>query len=198
MARAGARRHRALVAAGILVGVGGLATAGALAAWRASPPAAVAVSPAASATLRLGARAPLDFVLPRLGGGRPLRVRSLLAGHPAVVNVFASWCPACAAELGAFARAFRAADGRVRFLGVDTNDSTPGRALSLLRAAGARYPVVRDSASLAFARAYGVADLPVTFFLDARGRVVDEVLGREGTAGLERQVAALEHGRPTR
>ncbi len=165
------------------------------AATRASQPGGVAVTPPASTRLARGDSAPLGFRLARLGGGTPISLAALARDHVVVLNLFASWCPACAAELHAFATVARARAREVVFVGVDTNDTKPASALALLRHAGARYLVGVDTSSLAVAAAYGVENLPVTFFINARGRIVDEVLGAQTTASLSRRVAALVAGR---
>jgi len=130
------------------------------------------------------------WVLPRLGASGKVSLASL-HGRPVVVNFFASWCAACAAELDAFATVAKQHASKVVFLGVDTNDADHHAAISLLAHAGARYPVVVDTSSLTMTTAYGIANLPVTFFLDARHRVVREVLGAQSAAQLRANVARL-------
>ncbi|MEJ7798527.1 MAG: TlpA disulfide reductase family protein [Solirubrobacteraceae bacterium] len=46
-----------------------------------------------------------------------------LKGVPVVLNMWASWCPNCGAELGYFQSLSKAYDGKVAFLGLDSNDS---------------------------------------------------------------------------
>jgi thiol-disulfide isomerase/thioredoxin len=162
-----------------------------IAATRQSTEGGVAVVPGASATLKIGDVAPTNFELARLGGGDKLHLRAAIAGRPAVINLFASWCSACAAELGAFARVSRLFGSSVAFVGIDTNDSDPDEAQQLLRSAGARYPVGIDTSSLLVARTYGVSALPVTFFVSASGHIADEVLGRQTVASLKRRVDEL-------
>lgn len=108
-----------------------------------------------------------------------------------VLNFFASWCPNCRAELKAFATVSRAAGGRVDFIGVDTNDSSPAQAISLLRAAGATYPVgVDPNAAVANAR-YLVEALPATVFVSASGHIVGQVFGPQTTKTLTQWVDRL-------
>ncbi len=149
--------------------------------------------------LARGDRVPLDLSLASLRKGAPLELAAVLGHRPAVVNFFSSWCPDCRAELGAFAAAWREHRGSVAFLGVDTNETSAAAARSVLRKAGAGYPVgVSDTVQ---AHSMGTAwrlvnGLPVTFFLDRRGRVAFEILGIETRSVLERRVAELAAGRP--
>ena len=151
-----------------------------------------AISPPASSVLPAGATAPVSFVLARLGGGGEVHLSGVVAGKPAVVNFFASWCTACAAELDAFGAVSRSKEDGVAFVGIDTNDPNHGLAEKMLRAAGITYPVVTDTSNLAVTSAYGVSALPTTFFVNRAGRVVSEVLGAEDARTLASRVTALE------
>ena len=115
-------------------------------------------------------------------------------GTPVIVNFFASWCPDCRAELAAVASVARSAGGRVAVIGVDSNESSDAAAARLLTAVHATYPVAVD-ADAKVATRYLVNALPVTYFLDARGRVVGVAFGTQTTTSLQRWVARLErHG----
>jgi peroxiredoxin len=143
----------------------------------------VAYPSARAATLPVGSPAP-DFTLPRLGGG-PVVSLADTRGTPTVVNFFASWCPDCQAELAAFAALATRTAGRVTVIGVDSNDSTGAAAQTLLSEARASYPVGMDG-DAHVATAYLLSALPVTYFLDARGRVVHVAFGTQTEASLDR------------
>jgi len=132
-------------------------------------------------TLPVGSTAPA-FALPRLGGGAPVTLAAT-RGTPTVVNFFASWCRDCQAELGDFAALATRTQGRVAVIGVDANDANGSAAQTLLVNAHATYPVGVDSQA-ATATAYLLTALPVTFFLDAQGRVVHVSLGTQTAASL--------------
>lgn len=142
-------------------------------------------------TLPIGSVAPA-FNLPRLGGGAPVTLAST-RGTPTVVNFFASWCPDCRAELGDFAALAAHTSGRIAVIGIDANDTDGAAALALLAAARAAYPVGVDSHA-ATATSYLLTGLPVTFFLDAQGRVVHESIGTQTPASLARWTGVLEAG----
>ena len=108
-----------------------------------------------------------DVVLPCLGGGPEVALRSIT--RPAVVNLWAQWCGPCGEELPLFQRLHRRAGDRVQVLGIDWQDTQPGRALELARLSGVTYPLAADPAALV-ADAWRVNGLPITVFVDGRGR----------------------------
>ena len=158
----------------------------------------VAVAAVALATRRAGGSSTTSttadaWVLPRLNGSGEVRL-SDYRGKPLVVNFFASWCTACQAELKAVAEV--AGEGRVGFVGVDTNETSYGAALRMLRRAGARYPVGIGSTTQA--SEYRAPGLPTTVFIDKRGRVVAEAFGAVTRSQLSHWVSELASGAPLR
>ena len=109
---------------------------------------------------------------------------SAFRGRPVIVDFFASWCPDCRAELGAMATIARMTTGRVAVIGVDSNETSDAAATRVLAAAGATYPVGVD-AQAKVATQYLVQALPVSYFLDASGRVVGAALGPQTVSSLE-------------
>jgi cytochrome c biogenesis protein CcmG/thiol:disulfide interchange protein DsbE len=140
-------------------------------------------------TLKLGIAAP-PFSLPALGGGGAVSL-SAFRGTPVIVNFFASWCRDCRAELDAVATVARNNAGRVAVVGVDSNESSDATATQLLAAAHATYPVALDN-SAKVATQYLISALPVSYFLNAEGRVVGAAIGPQGVTSLDRWVARLE------
>jgi cytochrome c biogenesis protein CcmG/thiol:disulfide interchange protein DsbE len=142
--------------------------------------------------LHAGTSAPI-FSLPRLGGGTPVSLASL-RGTPVIVNFFASWCPDCRSELAAIGTVATQASGRVAVIGVDSNDGNGAAAAKLLDAAHASYPVGLDT-SAAVASKYLLTALPVTYFVNAQGRIVGAALGPQSAASLRRWVGRLTDAR---
>jgi cytochrome c biogenesis protein CcmG, thiol:disulfide interchange protein DsbE len=148
----------------------------------------VASSPAAPA----GAAAAPDpaapsFSLPVLGHSGQTVSLADYAGHPLIVNFFASWCEPCQQETPLLARFYHTEHGRVAIVGLDENDVL-GSAMSFTRKEGVSYPVGFDP-EVSAASAYGVAALPQTFFLNAKHRIVDRVFGAVTLADLHHGIA---------
>ena len=118
----------------------------------------------------------LGQTAPRLAiqtpAGEQVRVWEL-QGKPVVVNFWASWCTACIQELPVLSSA-SSAHPNVAFLGADSQD-TAGGFQSFEDRHPHPYPV--GPIITGSYQAYGVAGLPVTFFIDAQGRVAASFAG---------------------
>jgi thiol-disulfide isomerase/thioredoxin len=136
------------------------------------------------------------WALPRLLGDGQLRL-SDFRGKPVVVDFFASWCTACRDELPELLRVSRAADGRVAFVGIDSEETGDG--LAMARATGiTAWPLARDAGGSQQSglrdAVEGIAGMPVIAFYDAQGRLVASRLGAvtgATLAGLLRQYFGL-------
>jgi thiol-disulfide isomerase/thioredoxin len=151
---------------------------------------------AATKPARLG-----RFSLVSFDGGRISE--ETLRGHPAVVNLWASWCAPCKREMPLLERVYRKyrSSGLI-VLGVNVNDS-PSDARSFVRAIGVTYPVARDVSGRLSDR-IGLFGLPETAFVKRDGTLLSLPPGshrtaRDGTVWLgeldakflEKQIARL-------
>ncbi|MDO3687433.1 TlpA disulfide reductase family protein [Micromonospora sp. C28ISP2-4] len=127
-----------------------------------SPGKAVSPTPAGKA----GDQLP-DLTLNCFTGGAPVSLRDVKG--PAVINVWASWCPPCRKELPAFQRLSERADGRFQVLGVNSRDSRGG-AQSIGEDYGVDFPMLLDQGD-AFQRALERNAFPLTVLVDADGRI---------------------------
>jgi thiol-disulfide isomerase/thioredoxin len=87
-----------------------------------------------------------------------------------IINVWASWCPACRTEAPFLADVARSTSSDVRVLGVDHADQDPAGAIGFARSAGWTYPQLQDR-DLVFRTQLRVTALPVTFFVRADGTI---------------------------
>jgi thiol-disulfide isomerase/thioredoxin len=121
--------------------------------------------------------------------GRPADLHALVQGEPAVINLWASWCAPCRAELPAFAAAQQRERG-VRFLFVNQGEDA-----ATVRRFHAAQPFTLDGVWLDRASGLGPAigstGLPTTLFVDAQGRVVERHFGMLSAASLASRLRAL-------
>ena len=95
---------------------------------------------------------------------------SAVRGMPLVVNVWASWCPPCIAEMPILTAAAADLRGEVQFLGVDIQDQDAS-ALQMMSDFGADFPsVVDEDGSIRGLMA--ISGPPVTFFVNDKGVIV--------------------------
>lgn len=148
-------------------------------------------TPAADArTARTGRTLP-DLTLPCLCGSERVPLRSL-TGTPTALNLWASWCAPCRAELPDIQRFATAAHGRVRVVGVDSKDVSPDASRSYPADAGVRFPSLYDRTGQT-SRRLGVPGLPSTVFLRADGTIAAVAPRVFDYATLRAQVAADLH-----
>lgn len=119
-------------------------------------------------------------------------------GDVVVLNVWGSWCAPCRSEAPGFAAvAADTADQGVRFVGVNTRDTTVG-AQTFVDEFALGYPSVVDPDGrllLAFRDTLPPAAIPSTLVVDREGRMAARVLGpisEQSLADLVGQVAQEE------
>jgi thiol-disulfide isomerase/thioredoxin len=135
-----------------------------------------------------------NFSLAQLGHPGSRVTLASYAGRSVIINFFASWCSPCRRETPMLAKWYLSMHGRVRVLGIDSNDETTP-ALRFMQTAGVHYPVAFDPFPATTTTSYGVLALPQTFFLNARHRIVLHVVGSLTTKDLTRGVALMNSDR---
>jgi cytochrome c biogenesis protein CcmG/thiol:disulfide interchange protein DsbE len=103
-----------------------------------------------------------------LGGG-PKVTLSGVRGRPAVVNVWASWCPPCAKEMPLLVESRKAAGNRVLFLGIDI-ENTREQGLAWAHDLHMNFPSVLDPDG-DVKQQLRLLGPPVTFFVRADGTI---------------------------
>jgi peroxiredoxin len=101
-----------------------------------------------------------------------------LRGKAVMVNVWASWCGPCRAEMPALERVYqdyRQQDFEILAVNSTIQDS-PQNALSFAAEYGLTFPILFDHDGLV-TKQYEVQALPSTFFIDAHGIIQEVVVG---------------------
>ena len=114
-----------------------------------------------------------------------------LRGNVVVLDLWATWCPACRRELPELDRLYRRYQGnsRLRFWAVDilTNGETNQKAKEFLRKAGYALPVAFGSQK--FRDDLGGAGLPLLIIMDKSGRIRLIHNGYDGSEPLQRELS---------
>lgn len=120
--------------------------------------------------------------LPDLDGDGALRIPDDLAGEPAVLNFWATWCAFCVEEMPDIEEVHRQLRGQVTFVGIDQDDSVD-MARTLAERTGVTYRLVVDDDGSYFRSVQG-RGMPTTVFIDPDGTIVHRHSGPLDVASL--------------
>ncbi len=142
----------------------------------------------APATATIGAKAP-DFEVRNVVANEPVILSDLVAAsdRPIVLNLMASWCGPCRAEIPEIS-AFADANPDVLVLGVAVEDVYDDFK-QFVTEVRPTYPVAFDDGEMR--AAYRSIGLPATFFLDSNGNIVELFNGILNAEILEEIVAEI-------
>jgi cytochrome c biogenesis protein CcmG, thiol:disulfide interchange protein DsbE len=126
-----------------------------------------------------------DFTLDSLGG-QPTSLSSL-RGQVVVINLWASWCGPCQAEMPTIERVYRIERSRgLAVLAVNTTfQDSELSARAFARRFGLTYPILLDREG-SVSRTYLLRALPTTYIVDRRGIIRAVVLGGPMAEGFLR------------
>jgi cytochrome c biogenesis protein CcmG, thiol:disulfide interchange protein DsbE len=153
---------------------------------------------AAPSALGLGQRAP-DFALQDLRGSEVKL--SDLAGRPVWVNVWASWCAPCRAEMPDLDTVYRemrtsgegssgsGADNGLALLMISI-DPDPSAVRTYLSTVKYNLPVLLDP-SISISRNYRITGLPTHFFIGRDGKIKDLAIGGLKPSGMRSRLAKI-------
>jgi thiol-disulfide isomerase/thioredoxin/tetratricopeptide (TPR) repeat protein len=118
---------------------------------------------------------------------------SAIAGKVAVLNFWATWCPPCRTETPALVAAYRRLHRPdVAFVGIDTTETAPIVKTFL---SAKDVPYATAIAGPGVYNAFGIAYIPTTIVVDARGVVRARWVGEIAPAQLAGYVADARAGR---
>ncbi len=117
-----------------------------------------------------------DFTLQTFDG--QMVSLSQFHGQPVILNLWASWCPPCKAEMPAIQQVYSAYQNQgLVVLGVNmTSQDDIASAQRFAKQAGVTFPVLLDQTG-EVARSYEMRALPTTVFIDQNGMIQDLVVG---------------------
>jgi len=98
-------------------------------------------------------------------------------GKPLIINVWASYCQPCLAEMGSLERLWRRYQSRFNVIGISIDDY-PDRAQRFLARAQTTFPHYIDH-KLTLENMLGADTIPLTLLIDAQGRVLLKVRGAQ-------------------
>lgn len=107
-----------------------------------------------------------------------------LEGRPVVLNFWASWCPACVAEMPDFGEVHRKLGDQVEFIGVNMQEVDMDAALDLVEQTDIDYRLVHDRDGALYRQFGGVA-MPTSVFITADGEVARVNAGTIFASDLE-------------
>ena len=113
---------------------------------------------------------------PLFGFAGDYRKLSELRGKPLIINVWASWCGPCRAEMGSLERLSRRYGGKhFNIIGISTDDHADAAA-AFLRQSKVTFDNYHDQ-TLLLEGMLGADTIPLTVLVDAQGRVLKKVRG---------------------
>jgi thiol-disulfide isomerase/thioredoxin len=113
---------------------------------------------------------------PLYGFSGDYRKLSELRGKPLIINVWASWCGPCRAEMASLERLSRRYGGKqFNIIGVSTDDHA-NAAAAFLKQAKVTFDNYHDR-NLLLEAMLGANTIPLTVLVDAKGRVLKKVRG---------------------
>jgi peroxiredoxin len=118
--------------------------------------------------------AALDFSATTLAG-TTVRL-SELRGQVVFLNFWATWCVPCKAEMPAMERVHQALRGQSFRMAAVNLQEDPASMRKFVDELGLTFDIVLDPTG-EITRNYGVNNLPLTYLIDKRGRIVARALG---------------------
>lgn len=100
---------------------------------------------------------------------------SAYRGKPLIINIWASYCPPCLAEMGSLERLWKRYGKQFNIIGISIDDYRD-RANGFLDKAKTTFPHYIDH-DLKLENMFGADSIPLTVFVDAQGRVLQKVRG---------------------
>jgi thiol-disulfide isomerase/thioredoxin len=135
----------------------------------------------------IGTQAP-DFTLKVLDGSGKTMQLSTLKGKAVLVNFWATWCEPCKIEMPWLVELQKKYGPQgLQIVGVTLDDADEKTIADFARKMKINYPVVIGTEKVADLYG-GINGMPMTFYLDRSGKVVNRVLGLVSESEIEESI----------
>jgi cytochrome c biogenesis protein CcmG/thiol:disulfide interchange protein DsbE len=126
--------------------------------------------------VEVGRRAP-DYTADRLGTTDSVSLREASEGKVTLVNIWATWCIPCRAEMPAMEKLYKTLGERgFRILAVSIDDGSPADVQSFVTELGLTFDILHDRSG-EIQRVFQTTGVPESFLLDRNGVIVKKVIG---------------------
>jgi len=145
--------------------------------------------------VEVGKRAP-DYRAVRLGTSDSVSLRQESGGRVTLINIWATWCIPCRAEMPAIEKLWRELGPKgLRILAISIDDGNPADVQSFVKELGISFEILQDRSG-DIQRVYQTTGVPESFLLDKNGVIVKKVIGEHpwGSPSNQRIIADLLGG----
>lgn len=143
----------------------------------------------------VGRRVP-DYRTVRLGTEDSVSLRRLADGRVTLVNIWATWCVPCRAEMPAMEQLYREFGPKgFQIIAVSIDEGSPDDVASFVKELGITFDVLHDKTA-DIQRVFQTTGVPESFLLDRKGVIVNKRIGEHqwNSVSSKRLVAELLGG----
>jgi len=145
--------------------------------------------------IEVGKRAP-DYKAALITTGDSVSIHQAAKGRVTLVNIWATWCIPCRAEMPAIEQLWRQLGPKgLRIVSISIDDGDVGDVRSFARDYGLTFDILQDR-STHIKEVYQTTGVPESFLLDKQGLIVKKVIGEHpwSSPSNQRLVANLLGG----
>ncbi|NOT08598.1 MAG: TlpA family protein disulfide reductase [Gemmatimonadales bacterium] len=145
--------------------------------------------------IEIGKRAP-DYAAVRLGTADSVSLREYTTGHVTLVNIWATWCVPCRAEMPAMEQLYKELGPKgLKIVAISIDEGSPADVRAFTTELGLTFDIWHDKSG-DIQRVYQTTGVPESFLLDKNGVIVKKVIGEHpwSSPSNQRVVAGLLGG----